>query len=114
MNNDQEFELFWQTFQWPVVKPIFYRLYYDDQGNPISYSMEELPGKYIEITAEQYQKSNPHVVVRNGQLIEKTFFITKKLIPAADGTACCPDNVAIVVDPKTPNIKWKLTSYEHN
>jgi len=114
MNNNQEFEDFWKNFQWPEPAEITYRLYYNDDGKPLFYSMEDMPGKYIEITAEQYQKSNSHVVVRNNRLIELSFSVTQKLAPADTGVPCSPNNVAVVVDQTEPNKKWKLTTYEHS
>jgi hypothetical protein len=114
MNNNEIFEDFWKTYVWPEPSPIFYRLYYNDAGEPIAYSMEDQPGKYIEITAEQFAVSDPHVRVKNGQLIKLTSRTVSKLIPAADGTSCYISNVAIVVDDTAPNQKWKLKNYDNS
>ena len=43
--NEQEF---WAILQAPVeTKPIFYRLYYRDDGSQICFSMEDLPHNYM-------------------------------------------------------------------
>ena len=113
MNNNEIFEDFWKSYVWPEPAPIFYRLYYNDQGMPIAYSMEDQPGKYIEITAEQYAVSDPHVRVKNGQLIKPTTCAVSKLIPAADGTPCAVDNITIVENTQN-NQKWKLKNYDNS
>lgn len=113
MNNNEIFEDFWKSYVWPEPATIFYRLYYNDQGMPIAYSMEDLPGKYIEITAEQYAVSDPHVRVKNGQLIKTTTCAISKLIPAADGTPCAVDNITIVENTQH-NQKWKLKNYDNS
>jgi hypothetical protein len=113
MNNNEIFEDFWKSYVWPEPTAIFYRLYYDEQGMPIAYSMEDQPGKYIEITAEQYAASNPHVRVKNGQLIKPTSCTVSKLIPAATGTPCAIDDITIVTTAQH-NQKWKLKNYDNS
>jgi len=111
--NTQTFLNFWETYQWPEQKSISYRLYYNDQGQPVEYSMNELPGKYIELTAEQFAERDHRVEVKNQQLIKKINQLpTRKLIPAEHGVPCHCDNVAIVVDLTHPHKKWKITQHE--
>lgn len=114
MNNNEIFEQFWKSFDWPQPKAISYRLYYDDQGFPLSYTMEDLPGKYIEITAQQFQESSPHVRVKDQQLIKLTHSAIRKLTPAIDGTCCHPDNVAVIVPESESNTKWKINHYDNS
>ena len=113
MNNNEIFEDFWKTYVWPDDKPIFYRLYYNDQGVPVSYSMEHMAGKYVDITPEQFAASDPHVRVKNGKLIKLATGTVSKLIPAADGTPCAVDNIAIVTTSQH-NQKWKLKNYDNS
>ena len=114
MNNNEIFEEFWANYSWPESVPVFYRLYYNESGEPVVYSMEDRPGKYIEITAEQFAASDPHVRVRNGKLIQLQFARTTKLVPSDTGTPCDPANVAIVVDENQIFQRWKLTHYENS
>lgn len=98
---------------WPEPEPIFYRLYHDDSGCPLFYSMEDLPGTYIEITQEEYARNSMNVRVRNGQLVEVRWQTTDKLVPGETGTPCHPNNVAIVIATE-PNVKWSKQTYEAN
>ena len=104
----------WNQWTQPDVKPIFFRLYYDQQGNPITYSMEELPFDYIELTAEQYHRSPPNVKVVDGKIVEIKPLVTyRKLVPSTTGVSCSLNDVCIIVD-KEPNIKWNIKTYEQN
>jgi hypothetical protein len=95
-----------------VKKPLLYRLYHDPDGNPLFYSMENLPGQYIDITAEQFARSNSHVRVVDGKLIEKNF-IYPKLIPTNDsGQRCYYRDVSIVTESSTLSQTWLLKYYE--
>lgn len=104
---------FWAVMSTPVVaKPVFYRLYHNDDGTPICYSMEELPHNYIELTLEQYRLSPPNVRVVNGQMVVvKPSSYVRKLIPSKTGTPCDPRDVCIVVEESKPHIKWNV---KHN
>jgi hypothetical protein len=110
-------ENFWQAWQaWnpEPPKPVFFRLYYDDQGYPLFYSMEDLPGQYIEIDAECYRMSSHRVRVVNGQLVKLSNNSVKKLVPSETGTPCDPRDVCVVVDQDRPHIKWSLRTNDIN
>jgi hypothetical protein len=99
---------FWNIlYQTPEPLPVFYRLYHDEQGFPLFYSMEDVPGNYIEIDRETFVNT-PNVRVVNGQLITLKTATVTKLRPDNTGTACDPRDVSIVVDESRPNIKWSL------
>ena len=104
-----------QLFQ-AVPEPAqpFYRLYYDDQGQPLFYSMEDRPGTYIEIDQETFARSASNVRVRNGKLVEVTWSTTAKLVPGNSGSPCHPDNVAVIVAEDQPHTKWSKKTYETN
>lgn len=108
-------ENFWKAWAEPVPTPaaIFFRLYYDDNGRPLCYSMEHQPGNYIDIDAETYRLSSHRVQVVDGKLVhimpKKT---VTKLVPGTVGTPCLPNNISIVVDAQQPHKKWSLKSHE--
>jgi hypothetical protein len=109
-------EEFWAILHAPVEsKPIFYRLYYDNDGFLIYYSMEELPHNYIEIDAVTYNQR-----LSNIRVIDKKIVITnpasyvKKLIPCTAGTPCDPNDICIVVSESTSHTKWSIKTYETN
>ena len=103
---------FWDIlFDAPVPRPIFYRAYYNDQGWVECYTMEDLPGNYIDIDQPTYITS-PYARVIDGKLtVIKPTSIVTKLIPAMIGTACDSRDVCIVTDAKN-NIKWSLKTSE--
>lgn len=94
--------------------PVFYRLYYNEQGLPLYYSMEDLPGNYIEIDQDLYSRSPTNVRVVDGKLhiiVQK--HIIPKLVPGQEhGIACSPQDICIVVGDAQPHIKWSLKTNE--
>lgn len=105
---------FWEGLamvQTDTVAEITYRLYYNiESGQPLYYSMSDESGDYIEITKEQYDASNYHVVVKNKKIVELNKRGYTKLTPASSGTACHPSNVMIV--DATKSKYWSLKTYE--
>ena len=102
----------WAEWDRQEPNPVFFRLYYDEQGLPVVYSMEDLPGRYIEIDQSTYATNSYQVRVIDGKLIHIGLTkIYSKLHPGDSGTWCHPQDVAIVVDTE-PNIKWKKVTYE--
>jgi hypothetical protein len=109
---EQNLQLAW-TDPTPVTAPIFFRLYYNEHGAPISYSMEDLPGNYIDIDAAAYQLSSHKVRVVNGTLVHITpKKIVTKLVPSSNGTPCLPSNISVIVTEQEPHTKWSLKSHE--
>ena len=98
----------------PEPQQPFFRLYHDDQGNPLFYSMADEPGTYIEITPEEYHRNNSNVRVRDGRLVEVTWATTTKLVPGNSGSPCHPDNVAVIVAEDQPHQRWSKRTYETN
>ena len=105
-------ENFWAAFSVPreEPKPIFFRLYYDKRGDPLFYTMEDLPGKYIEIDKETYLKSSMFVKVVSGKIIENKTNTAKvqKLRISKNGTPCDPSDVTIIVSKTKEHVKWSF------
>jgi hypothetical protein len=108
-------EQFWAAlYAMPAPEPVFFRLYHDDQGRVLFYSMEDLPGTYIEIDAETFARSHTNMRVKDGKLVEIARTTSAKLIPGDTGTPCDPTDVSIVVSEQQPNTKWSKRTYESN
>jgi len=107
---------------WAILKdvtepnPIFYRLYYNDDGSPIIYSMEVLPGNYIEVDPSTYALAPFNVKVIDGKLTYIKPVITVKKLQPNDliGTACDCRDVCVVVDTDQTHIKWTMVNNELN
>ena len=112
--NDQEFLDFWQTIEWPKEKTVYYRLYYDDSGQPLFYSHEDQPGKYIDVTPEQFALQDLQVSVVDGVLKPRARPLPPKLIPSNWGTPCHINDVAVVVDPGELHQRWKPKQHEQD
>jgi hypothetical protein len=106
---------FWdvmRSFQWPEPEPISYRLYHDEDGTPIIYTMEALPGAYIEVDQETYTRASHHVRVRDGKLIvlQPKTTVTKLTKDPHSGMPCDTRDVCVVVDEKQAHTKWTKIS----
>jgi hypothetical protein len=97
----------------PEPQPVFYRLYYDDSGVPLFYSMEDLPGNYLELTQEQYAQNKSNIRVRNGEIVELTWVTSSKLVPGTTGTPCDPRDVAVVTNLDSAT-QWSKRTYEQS
>ena len=112
--NEQEFLDFWKAIEWPEVKPVYYRLYYDDLGQPLFYSHDDQPGKYIDVTPEQFALGDMQVRVVDGVLKSRARPLPPKLVPSDWGTPCQPNDVAVVVSAQETHQQWKLKIHEQD
>ena len=110
-----EIDNFWKEVEQllnPIVpRKLSYRLYHDDNGNLLFYSMDDIPGNYIEIDQETFAKASSQVRVKNGKVVKISPNSSSKLVPSSTGTAAYDDDITIVVN-TAPFIKWKLKQYE--
>lgn len=91
----------------PVV-PI-YRLYHDEQGRVLFYSMDEHPGLWVAVDAATYAVASHDVCVIQGKVTpvpKKT--LIQKLRPSAHGVTCDPRDICIVVGADQPHVKWSI------
>lgn len=107
-------DAFWQAanqHDWTQTEHrIEYRVYHDEQGNIICYSMEDLPGHYIIVDRLTFEQVRMDLKVRNGELIRLTKQSTWKLKPGDHNTyACHSKDVTVIVDTEYPDKKfWKV------
>jgi hypothetical protein len=106
---------FWREVE-PLLEPlvpanIFYRVYHDDAGRVLFYSMEDLPGNYLDIDHDAYIAADGNARVINGRLVPPSRSSCHKLVPSDRGTDCHPQDVCIVVTEGVSQ-KWNLQHYE--
>lgn len=112
---------FWQAvaehnWEQPEVRQEF-RLYYNDEGTVLFYSMENLPGNFIIVDKQTYHECRTDLLVRDGKIIRQTHAASWKLVPADEGScACHPQDVTLIVDINCANKQfWKVkTTHEAN
>jgi hypothetical protein len=112
IKTEQDLLEFFKNFQWPKETSPSFRLYYSDSGRPVCYTMDELPGNYIEITAEEFKISDPHVKVKDGKIVKLAVKHSEKLTPSDHGVACAKSDITVVVAETEPHQKWSLKLYE--
>lgn len=85
-----------------------YRLYYDANGKPITYTVENLPGNYITVTAQQYSECRMDVVVIAGQIVKSQRAILK-MQKSNSGVRCNKYDINLLDE---NGIYWDLAAYE--
>lgn len=90
-----------------------YRVYFDDQGALLFYSMEDLPGNYVVVDREFYAGSPTNVRLQNGKLVIITAPVSSKLVPAASGISCDARDIT-VINEHAPCQKWIKRNYEQD
>jgi hypothetical protein len=93
---------------------IQYRAYYDDTGKILLYSVDDLPGKYIVITKEQFLERRMDAIVKNGKLIATHYRShVSKLEKSSSGTKCSKYDVTIICDDSDGQHQyWKQVIYD--
>jgi hypothetical protein len=106
----------WNSMTWSDPVPPSYRCYYLDDGTVDFYTMEHLPGNYIEVTQQQYVLAKKPARVINGQLIvlTPTHSVTKLVPNQIIGTSCHKNDVSVVVSADCKHTKWALKQNEIN
>lgn len=99
-------------------KKIEFRLYYDDLGNPISYSADGtvLPHKYIIVDPMTYAECRFDIKVIDEKIVKDVYKkIVTTYVKSIDdsGVRCSLDDISVLVEDTLPNNKWKIVVNEY-
>jgi hypothetical protein len=87
-----------------------YRLYYNDDGTPKFYTMEDLPGQYIAVDLETFERGRYDIVVKNLKVLSLSDIGTFRYVAvdAKTTNSICSDasDITILVSEDTPHIFW--------
>jgi len=93
-------ENFWKAIkQYKPIKRVKVesRLYYNDAGQPITYSQENLPGNYIVVDQQTFNECRMDVLVKDGKVTRPNMITEfRKLVPSDEGTETLVEDVTIV------------------
>jgi hypothetical protein len=92
-----------------------FRLYYDDNGDCICYTCEDLEGTYLVVDAQTFAEGRHDIKVVDGELIKPSNRVNVvKLVIDDEGVTCAEEDISIIVDEKYigPVLKWKEKLYE--
>ena len=87
-----------------------YRLYYNSDGTPRFYSMEEHDIPFIEVDLQTFEIGRYDIVVVKGKIKSLTDTVISHLVPVTEPTltskSCDPTDVTIIVDKSQKHILW--------
>ena len=97
-----------------VVKTPEFRVYYDENGGILYYTMEDLPGNYILITKQQYAESRYDYVVKDGKLTNPNrVTVVNKMKKTPVGVGSCKYDISIIPSKNdTDIVMWSQVSNE--
>ena len=112
----QNFLSVMQSFEWPDPVPVTYRLYHDEKGQPLIYTMEALPGSYIEVDQATYVRASHHVRVIDGRLkiLPKAQPVFKLKPDQHRGSPCDLRDVCVIVRDEQPHQRWSTRNNDEN
>ena len=110
MNDRELAELFDSIISNNQPRELEFRLYYDAEGNPVTYATEDLPGDYLIVDQHTYAQGRYDIKIIDGEVVPlKDFVYYNKIIPSDSGTACHPDN-ALLIDAES-TVFWSTKTY---
>jgi len=116
LNNLQTIgELDYIVFEAPKLVAPEFRLYYDENGNVITYTCDKLEGNYIIIDRQTFIEARSDVRVIDGKIkrMNPSLVICKLKPDKYEGVACSEEDISIIVPYGANNLQlWKLTTYE--
>ena len=111
---EEEFFGIWASQVQVEPKKLEFRLYHDENGFPLFFSMEDLPGNYVVVDQEMFLGGPRNIRVVNGKLKVYQTMFGKKLVPSEQGQACDPRDICVIVPADQPHTKWNLKHQEPN
>ena len=91
-----------------------YRLYYNHDGTPKYYSMEELDGQFIYVDQPTFQCCRYDVIVIDGKIrsLSENIVSKYKIVDVESETTVCTDStdISIIVGRTQQHILWDYTS----
>jgi hypothetical protein len=90
-----------------------YRVYFDDEGALLFYSMEDLPGNYVVVDRDFYAGSPTNVRLRDGKLVVINMSTSVKLVPSTSGVSCDARDIT-VISQHAPCRKWIKHYYDQD
>ena len=86
-----------------------YRLYYNSDGSPKHYTMQELAGNYIFVDQQTFECSRYDIVVVDGKIRSLTENVIARYRHSEESTTavCCdPHDITLIVDKNQQHIFW--------
>jgi len=85
------------------------RLYYNDAGQPTTYSQENLPGNYIVVDQQTFNECRMDVRVVDGKLTRPNMITEfRKLVPSDEGTETLAEDITLI----GPGQRWQVKYYD--
>ena len=93
-----------------------YRLYYNPDGTPRFYTMEDLPGDYIPVDHPTFEGGRYDIVVRGGKIHRLGDTGVSRYVqvarPTTASVATDPDDITLVTTQDHSHIFWDYHSEE--
>lgn len=93
-----------------------YRLYYNPDGTPKFYTMEDLPGDYISVDHPTFESGRYDIVVRGGKIHRLGDTGVSRYVqvvrPTTASVATDPSDITLVTTQDHPHIFWDYRSEE--
>lgn len=94
---------------------IEFRLYYDNDGNPLFYTTEKLEGNFVIIDNETYSRGDyQNIKVKDGKILQKNPLDSAKLVKHDSEGFCCNTKDISIIDETNNGQRWKLKTHEYS
>lgn len=91
-----------------------YRLYYNTDGTPRFYTMEDLEGDWISVDHQTFEQGRYDIIVKLGRIVSLSDSGTSRYVRVDQATpnsvACEPDDITIIVSEQQPHNLWDYRS----